>query len=186
MIDPSNFYTWVNLSLLNLKSVIMKKLSRYVLVLFSFYSCQAQINQDNQKENNLRQIVKPKGKWKVNKKFDENGNLIQYDSIYTYSYSVNNLHNSNQDLDSIINKFKKNFQQDLSNPFNSMFFNMPEDDSFFDKDYYLKNWKKNNFDMSKMMKEMDSIKNIFLDDCKGERVFKYKKEKNKQKQLKNK
>ena len=28
-------------------------------------------------------IAQPKGSWKVDREFDENGNLIRYDSIYT-------------------------------------------------------------------------------------------------------
>ena len=40
-------------------------------------------------ENNIKEdfIVKPEEKWDVHKEYDEFGNLIKYDSIYSWSYS---------------------------------------------------------------------------------------------------
>jgi len=143
----------------------MKKFSIYVLVLFSFISCQAQSKQDLEKEDQIVQKEKPKGKWKVNKKFDKNGNLIQYDSVYTYSYKGKDFSSSEMDMDSIMNQFRLNFQNDLNNPFNSLFFKPGKNDfenSFFDEDYYFKNIRNKNFEFNSMIKEMDSIRNLFL------------------------
>jgi hypothetical protein len=144
----------------------MKKLGIYVLVLFSFIACQAQNNQDSKKENNIVKNQLPKGKWKVNKKYDKKGNLIQYDSVYTYSYQGKNFYN-NIEIDSLMNQFKLNFKEDLEEPFNSLFFTPNENDlenSFFDQDYYLKNFKNKNYDINAMMQKMDSIRELFLKD----------------------
>jgi len=48
-------------------------------------------NRNNNLSNveSIKDTIQPKEDIKVNKKFDENGNLIQYDSTYTYSYSSN-------------------------------------------------------------------------------------------------
>lgn len=48
----------------------------------------------------------PKTDFKVNKTFDENGNLVRYDSVYTYSYSSSNI--SKAEFDSIVNTFRTN------------------------------------------------------------------------------
>lgn len=46
--------------------------------------------------------VKPKATWKVDKEVDENGNIIKYDSVYSYSYSNMDSIPFTMDLDSIM------------------------------------------------------------------------------------
>ncbi|MDT0643163.1 hypothetical protein RM553_10015 [Zunongwangia sp. F363] len=61
------------------------------LFVLSFSSCNAQENKEKESDllsQNEEQELEPKGNWKVNKQFDENGNLISYDSTYVYSYST--------------------------------------------------------------------------------------------------
>jgi len=55
----------------------------FVLLSVSFYAQNPDNNKANTKEGEA--VEKPKGTWKVNKEFDENGNLIRYDSIYSWS-----------------------------------------------------------------------------------------------------
>ena len=62
----------------------MKKFILLFMVSLLSVSCKGQENKTkkNEKEDNKTNIVEePKGTWKVDKKFDENGNLIRYDSI---------------------------------------------------------------------------------------------------------
>jgi hypothetical protein len=62
------------------------------------------------KEAPKASIEQPKGSWRVDKEFDEHGNLIRYDSIYSWS--------SNSDLDAL-----STFEKDsLLKSFESRFF----------------------------------------------------------------
>ena len=66
----------------------MKKLTT-LLLMFIIIGCNSQEKDKKQTENNLKEdsIVKPEEKWDVHKEYDEFGNLIKYDSIYSWSYS---------------------------------------------------------------------------------------------------
>ncbi|MCK0132573.1 hypothetical protein MWU59_13775 [Flavobacteriaceae bacterium F08102] len=121
--------------------------------------------QEKQKDQNNEVQNVPKKNIVVNKEFDEDGNLIKYDSTYTYYYS--NIENNATAEDSIINNFKHMFE--LKYPFfnkpyfNNLFF---EDSlmkyDFYKKDFFtqrfLKNWQR----AEKIFHEMDSIKNKFF------------------------
>ena len=121
-------------------------------------------NEDSLKTN------QPKINYKVNKQYDENGNLIAYDSVYTYSYSsqdgdgsiifdsdsgMNVFGNMNMPFDMFNNDIFKRFFKSDSSMFpnnNNMLFNDP----FFN----------NGFDMMDQMREqmkrmhkMDSLFN---------------------------
>lgn len=90
----------------------MKKYILLFIVGLLSVSCKGQENETkkNEKEENKTNIVEvPKGTWKVDKEFDENGNLIRYDSIYSWSSNskYNNL--SSFDRDSLMQSFKTRF-----------------------------------------------------------------------------
>jgi hypothetical protein len=111
-------------------------------------------------------INAPKTAIKVNKEYDKNGNLIKYDSTYSYYYS--NIQNNPVLADSILNIFKNNFNEKyfFSNApyFNDMFFQ----DSlmfydFYKKDFFQNRFKNNMSSAERMFWEMDSIKNMFFD-----------------------
>ena len=74
---------------INLKSYKMKKTAFTLLFLILFLGCNSQEkeNQETQTDKKEKAIIKPKEKWDVKKEYDEFGNLIKYDSIYSYSYS---------------------------------------------------------------------------------------------------
>ena len=62
----------------------MKKITVLVLVFFlisNFSFSQLEVYIDTIKNNS------PNESWNVNKKYDKDGNIIQYDSSYSYSYS---------------------------------------------------------------------------------------------------
>jgi hypothetical protein len=95
----------------------------------------------------------------VNKEFDENGNLIRYDSTYTYYYS--NLDTGAVIKDSVFDKFNEHLNN--SNLFENSFL---EDffirDYYFDKDFFRRDFDRNEKIINKMMERLDSIKNQFF------------------------
>ena len=125
----------------------MKTYILMAAILCSLVSCKGQDNKEEAivKEGDKKEIDKPKGSWKVDKEFDESGNLIRYDSIYSWS-SGNHLNDvSGIDKDSLLNsfqsKFYSNFSQFKSQGFegifepDSLFSKRFFDDSFFDSDF---------------------------------------------------
>ena len=87
----------------------MKKLIFLVLLLIiisnSFFS-QIEVYVDTTKTES------PNESWNVNKRYDKDGNIIQYDSSYYYSYSSNGEY---LNIDSLISTFGMN--NFFSNPF---------------------------------------------------------------------
>ncbi|GAB4299732.1 MAG: hypothetical protein Kow0068_23170 [Marinilabiliales bacterium] len=74
----------------------MKNLILMLLVVFGIVSLYAQ-------QNN------PKVDIKVNKEYDENGNIIRYDSTYTYYYSTDGSTDNFYFADSLLNQFSRGF-----------------------------------------------------------------------------
>ena len=106
----------------------------------------------------------PKTDIRVNKEYDKNGNLIKYDSTYSYFYS--NSKNNDGKRDSIFESFKNHFNQDyfFSNEpyFHDLFFQ----DSllkydFYKKDFFYDRFRQNMNRMDRLFREMDSLKNGF-------------------------
>jgi len=144
----------------------MKNLVLVILSTFALVSCNAQTKKELDKKQLefSKETIKPKIDYKVNKEYDENGNLIRVDSTYTYYYS--NIDKDAMMNDSIFKKFNEHFN--LKSPFgNSLldeFFkqnNYLEDD-FFKEDFFRGNFGKNQEMMHKMLQRMDSIKNKFF------------------------
>lgn len=112
-------------------------------------------------------IHRPKTDIQVNKKFDDKGNLIQYDSTYSYFYSSPNSRFNNINSDSVFKNFNEPFGNNFNDLFdenmNSIFFN----DSlfkydFYNKDYFSKRFQLNMRRFENMFKEMDSLKSDWL------------------------
>lgn len=122
----------------------MKKLNVILLIILLF-----SITINAQKKDSIKQ---PEEKIEVNKEFDEDGNLIRYDSIYSYSSS--NLKMDAKRIDSIMNHFFPNRE---SNPFGNTF------DDFGFSNLFPKNFS--NFDsilqqrLEDHQKQFDSIFN---------------------------
>lgn len=135
-----------------------------IALLLALSSCSGQTGK---KENeNSGKSNTPKTNIKVNKVYDDHGNIIRYDSTYSYVYS--NLEKDKSLRDSVINNFRKDFNKDyfFSNQpfFNNLFFQ----DSllrydFFKKDFFSKRFELNTEKMDKLFQEMDSVKNSFFD-----------------------
>jgi len=121
--------------------------------------------QTNNKSENDKSTAKPQTNIKVDKQYDSNGNLIKYDSSYSYYYS--NIKDDNKQRDSILSNFKSQFNMKYSfstDPyFNDFFFQ----DSllkydFYKKDFFLNRFRNNMKMMDSLFWGMDSLKNSFF------------------------
>ncbi|HEY5687562.1 MAG TPA: hypothetical protein VIS27_04570 [Yeosuana sp.] len=111
--------------------------------------------------------AQPKGSWKVNKEFDENGNLIKYDSIYSWSSNgaIENLTSS--DRDSILQSFKSKFFTNFSGFESQGFEDLFTQDSlfskhFFNDDFFKSNFGKDFMDIDRIREQMMERQKQFL------------------------
>lgn len=141
----------------------MKRFSIIALALSLFLvSCNGQTEKDENKTK--KDTIKPSENIKVNKEYDEEGNLVRYDSTYTSFYS--NIENDTIRADSIFSSFMDIFNNSypFSNKFyfNQLFFQ----DSllkydFYKDDFFMNRYRNNLFKMDKLFEDMDSLKNDF-------------------------
>lgn len=124
----------------------MKKLVCLFLVAILATSCQAQTKgQDSAELPPKKEGAKPEGSWTVNKELDENGNVVRYDSIYSWSSSGNHAMAMREiDADSLMNSMLQRFgsfgmsfpftnrrNDSIQDPFASFFLNDFMEDDFF-------------------------------------------------------
>jgi len=118
-----------------------------------------------QKGENADSTATPRTNIKVDKEYDSRGNIIKYDSAYSYYYS--NVKDDKILRDSIFNDFRKHFDKKYffsRDPFfNSLFFQ----DSLLRYDFYRQDFFMNRFRNNMMMMDslfwgMDSLKNNFF------------------------
>jgi hypothetical protein len=111
-------------------------------------------------------LHKPKVNIKVNRHYDEKGNMIGFDSTYSSYYS--NIEGDTGRMDSLMTSFDRFYNRDhhsfFRNEFDRLFFNdslrYPD---FFHDDFFLKRYELNDLYFRDMMHRMDSIKNNFYD-----------------------
>lgn len=150
----------------------MKKILALVIVLMLLGCNQKEKeNLTQQVESNEKvkdkMVVKPKEKWDVRKEYDEFGNLIKYDSIYSWAYSNIEGDSLHVNLDSIMDSFRRYFGDRSPFKLKEEFFYFPKNDSlfkyeFFKDDYFFSNWQKQHSELEDMIKRMDSSRNAFL------------------------
>lgn len=127
---------------------------------------------ENEKESE-KTAEQPKGTWKVDKEFDEKGNLIRYDSIYSWS-SEDRLNDfSSIDKDSLLSSFESKFYSQFSQFKNQGFDNIFNQDSlfskkFFNDDFFESDFGKDFMDIDKVMKNMIKRQEKFLKKYKSE------------------
>ncbi|OFX22001.1 MAG: hypothetical protein A2041_12300 [Bacteroidetes bacterium GWA2_31_9b] len=112
-------------------------------------------------------ISNPKVDVKVNKQYDENGNIIRYDSSYTYIYTYPDGRSEYLNMDSVYDQFKPYFFDRgfdmMQRPFNDFFeLDSNMNHQFFDEDYFMKQFEQEMFRFDDLMHEMDSLRNLFL------------------------
>ncbi|MCF7567225.1 hypothetical protein L3X37_02445 [Sabulilitoribacter arenilitoris] len=139
-------------------------------------SCNSQNNnvKDTETKESDEKIVKePKGTWKVDKEFDENGNLIRYDSIYSWSSDnkYNNL--SLSERDSLMQSFKSRFFTNFSGFENQGFEDVFSKDSLFSKHFFNDDFFRSNFgselmDIDKIRQQMIARQKKFLEKYQSE------------------
>lgn len=103
----------------------------------------------------------------VNKEYDEDGNIIRYDSTYSSFYS--NIKGDKNAEDSILKNFKSLFEKKYPFSFNPSFNDFFYRDSlmkfdFYKKDFFINRFKQNEKWSEKLFQEMDSIKDKFFDE----------------------
>jgi hypothetical protein len=144
----------------------MKKLLLLSVVAVLLNACNAQDKGKNETSNEVQ--PKPKVSWKVNKEVDENGNIIRYDSTYTWTYSSNGEH-VNVNVDSVLNAFNSYFNTQFPGFLDKSIMDPFWNDSLLHKDflmddYFYQRFQQNFLQMDEMFKRMDSIRNKFFED----------------------
>ncbi len=152
----------------------MKKYALLFLVAVLAASCSAQEKNktDLAKEPGKSAKTEPKGSWQVNKEVDENGNLTRYDSIYSWSSTDNPRSISPDQIDSITKRFGTFFGKDFSmsgeefsglSQNDSLFMNRFFNGGFDDDDLLINHFQGNMPEIQDLMKQMDSLQNLFLE-----------------------
>ncbi|MCB4797796.1 hypothetical protein [Neotamlana laminarinivorans] len=134
----------------------MKTLKVIPILCLLCFSCSAQEKQQNKSDSQL----KPNENVQVNKEYDEFGNLIKYDSIYSYSYSSGNKIN-----DSLKLQFQQHFKNHsiFSDSFFDDFFKTDSiTGSFNHKNFFFDGFTSQDQQIKSMMKRMDSIQQLFF------------------------
>jgi hypothetical protein len=130
-------------------------------LLLALSGCKGQTKKtDSQNDEN-----KPKTSINVKKKYDKNGNVVQYDSSYSSVYS--NIKGDSRLLDSILNNFRNDFNDKYFFSNEPFFKNFFFDDSlmnkdFFRNDYFFKRFRSSMSRMDSLFEGMDSVKNDFF------------------------
>lgn len=139
-------------------------------------SCNGQNNETKKaetKESEGNIVEQPKGTWKVDKEFDENGNLIRYDSIYSWSSNGKFDNLSSLDRDSLMQSFKSRFFTNYSGLENEGFDDVFSQDSLFSKrffngDFFGSDFGKDLMDIDKLRQQMIARQKKFLEKYQSE------------------
>lgn len=154
----------------NLKQSDMKRILFVVPAMLLMVSCHGQEHKKEQDKKTKDKVTveEPKGSWKVNREFDKDGNLIRYDSIYSWSSSdyAHDLGAMDRDslLQSFQSRFSKSFSQFDPNGMNDFF----AGDSlfakkFFEDDFFESPFGKDFMDLDEMHKRMEDMQKKFLE-----------------------
>ncbi len=131
-----------------------------IVIIFSmafFFSCNSQNLKSKEGDNK-----KPHENVTVTKKYDENGNLIELDSVYTSYYS--SIEGDTLNTDSMMFQFSEFFNSNIDQIFSNRFYSgdsmiMP---GFFHDNFFENQFLEQNMEMHRMIQQMDSIKNSFF------------------------
>lgn len=110
----------------------------------------------------------PKVHYNVHKVYNKKGNLISYDSTYSWSYH----HESKGrqiDVDSVMRKFLPYFRRNFPNAdmkaMRQHFMGMPDSAmilDFFNNKKFFDQWQGQLFDFQQQIRQMDSLRNRFF------------------------
>ncbi len=147
----------------------MKKLIVLVGAALLSTACNSQEHSKDKAFNEANPDVteQPKGSWKVNREFDENGNLTRYDSIYSWS-STDSTRNWNlQDRDSLLQSFRSSFRSYFSGADTLGYPGFQANDSlfmkgFFNDDFFESDFGRDFMDLDQIHKRMESMHREFM------------------------
>lgn len=148
----------------------MRVLILMFLFVFMFTSCNGQEVKKSPKQQDgvaHNKEVKPQESWKVNKEVDENGNVTRLDSTYVWSYSSDGKELSQEELDSLMNRFTLHFERQFPKGLDhGVFGNFANDSAFMrpfiNNEFFFRNWNGTDEDMEQFMKRADSLQRQFM------------------------
>ncbi|WP_111710216.1 hypothetical protein [Lutibacter citreus] len=154
----------------------MKKYILLLMLTLLCVSCKGQKNDTikEEPEKNKNSVVEePKGTWKVDKEFDENGNLIRFDSIYSWSSNTKFDNLSSMDKDSLLQSFKSRFFTNFDQFENKVPGDVFSQDSlfskhFFNDDFFGSSFGKDFMEIDKMREQMIERQKKFLEKYQSE------------------
>jgi hypothetical protein len=137
----------------------------FIAVAMSLMITASCLGQSKNEKNSTENSGKPQSSFKVNKEYDKDGNLIRYDSTYSYYYS--NIRNNKPLNDSLFNNFRSRFNNRYFFSDDPYFKNFFFQDSllkhdFYKNDFFLKRFRDNMGSMDSLFRGMDLFKNDFF------------------------
>ena len=145
----------------------MKSVVIFILVALLNFGCNGQQQESDKGGSEEQAKNQPKESWKVNKQMDEMGNIIGYDSTYTWSYTNVQGDSLIVDVDSVMNSFYNYFDNNFPTRWNRSFTQPLWSDSLFYRDfkndnYFHNRWRQEYFEFDTMFRRMDSLRNQFF------------------------
>ncbi|MEA1785121.1 hypothetical protein U1E44_03385 [Arenibacter sp. GZD96] len=149
----------------------IKNIGIYLAALLLSTGCNSQEkqNQADEKEHKRTVSAAPKGAWKVNKEYDEAGNMVRYDSVYSWSTGTDLDHLASMDRDSILksiqSKLRRNFSQfDFEGEGFGDFFHQDSlfSNRFFDENFFKSDFGQDVMDIHKIQERMEALQKQFL------------------------
>jgi hypothetical protein len=110
-------------------------------------------------------LHKPTADIRVNRRYDDRGNLIGFDSTYTSYYS--NFRGDTTKMD-LVKRFDRNFSTGRSTWFNNRVNSFYFSDPLFRDDFMMKRLQSNDPHFKDMMHRIDSVNGRFYEDQKPE------------------
>ncbi|MFC2147712.1 hypothetical protein ACFLR9_04015 [Bacteroidota bacterium] len=153
----------------------IKKCGILLLATLITTGCNSQENKNKEETDNKQEVSAdaPKGSWKVNREFDEEGNLIRYDSIYSWSSGDDLDRLSSLDRDSTLQAMQSKFYRNFSSFGNQGFDDVFSSDSlftqrFFDDAFFTSQFGEDFMDIEKVHKQMEAMQKKFLEKYRSE------------------
>jgi hypothetical protein len=151
----------------------MKTLALIIFSLFIISGCDSpaakKITQkfNSHKTDSIRDASIPKTSVTVNKKYDDKGNLLRYDSTYSYIYKSPGGTRS-IGADTLYSHFRNYYNRNYDSIFNQRLGDVFFNDSlhkydFLQPDYFRKRFELNETYLRNLVRKMDSVKTDYLD-----------------------
>lgn len=164
----------------------MKTIFFFITLSITAIGCNSQNKSENKiPKTDITEQTKgtdPKVDVKVNKQYDSKGNLIKYDSTYSYFHTSKGVDSSKIALDSIFRDFKLEYSSNFSKLVDEEFKDLFLSDTLFrydflNNDYFKKRFEMNSKKFEELFSEMDVRKSEFLNKINTEQPMKNKKKK---------